>query len=204
MSNNVIAFKTKKTTDPHYWFNLAENHICMGRVETDTKKQKRYYTLAKNYLDEAERLGYPFQTKLYIHKSSIEIFFSRYNTAFVLIDKVLAIEPDNIVAHYNKAYCYDQAEMYTDALAWYIKTLELDPTYADACFNMAGLYYSKFGEFEDAIRWYVTTEKLYRKEGNHREADMCIEARHKVRTQGGLSMVHVPDNTPIRKLKQTE
>jgi len=48
---------------------------------------------------------------------------------FLVLDKVLKINPNNFVAHVTKADCLVQLKRYTEALTSYNTSLELKQTY---------------------------------------------------------------------------
>ena len=55
-------------------------------------------------------------------------------------DEMLAKDPNNAFNLYVKGYIYHNMEDYDNALKYYKKTIEIDPTYAEAYSNIGLIY----------------------------------------------------------------
>ena len=60
-----------------------------------------------------------------------------------LADELIAVDPNNALYVYLKAYIPHQQEDYDTAIEWYNKTLEVDPDYENALSNLARCYLQK-------------------------------------------------------------
>ncbi len=64
----------------------------------------------------------------------------KFDEAMEFTDKMLAKDPNNAFNLYVKGYIYHNMEDYDNALAYYKKTIEADPTYAEAYSNIGLIY----------------------------------------------------------------
>lgn len=82
-----------------------------------------------------------------------------------LFTRMIAVNPNNFMAHYNLGNVYSRQKRYDDALAQYQKAVEAEPNYAEARNNYGGLlldlkrYDEAIQQYRDAIR--VNPQYLY-------------------------------------------
>jgi tetratricopeptide (TPR) repeat protein len=69
--------------------------------------------------------------------------------AMEFADKQLKIDPNNKLYNYVKAYLYHNMKKYDEAIPYYEKTVQLDPTYAEAFNNLGLIYVMKAQELSD-------------------------------------------------------
>lgn len=74
---------------------------------------------------------------------------NKFNEAMVFADNMLANEPTNAFFLYVKGYLYHNMKEYDKAIEFYKKTIEQDPTYADAYSNIGLVYRQQAQEFAD-------------------------------------------------------
>lgn len=64
----------------------------------------------------------------------------KFDEAMKFTDEMLAKDPNNAFNLYVKGYIYHNMEDYDNALKYYKKTIEIDPTYAEAYSNIGLIY----------------------------------------------------------------
>ncbi|MBW9276781.1 tetratricopeptide repeat protein [Bacteroides hominis] len=69
--------------------------------------------------------------------------------AMQFADDMLAKDPNNKLYLYVKAYLYHNMKDYEKAIEFYKKTLDIDPTYAEACSNLGLVYLLQAQEYAD-------------------------------------------------------
>ena len=60
-----------------------------------------------------------------------------------LLDKAINDQPTNASLYFAKATLYDKLGQFDNALASYQKSIEVNPTYFDAYYNIGALYFNK-------------------------------------------------------------
>jgi tetratricopeptide (TPR) repeat protein len=75
------------------------------------------------------------------------------DSAAILFDKVLVVNPDNQKASYGKALVAWNKKRYDDAIRVLLALLERDPEYHDALLLMGDSYYVR-QRYSEAIGWY--------------------------------------------------
>lgn len=78
--------------------------------------------------------------------------------AIGLLKETEQLAPNNPVLHFSKGLFYQKLQQDTKAETAYRRAIELKPDYADACFNLASLF------FNQAIKLHQTAENLPPKE----------------------------------------
>lgn len=74
---------------------------------------------------------------------------NKYEEAMVFADDMLAKEPNNTFFLYVKGYLYHNMKEYDKAIEFYKKTIESDPTYAEAYSNIGLVYSQQAQDFAD-------------------------------------------------------
>lgn len=69
--------------------------------------------------------------------------------AMQFADDMLAQDPNNKLYLYVKAYLYHNMKDYDQAIKYYKKALDIDPTYAEACSNLGLVYLLQAQEYAD-------------------------------------------------------
>ena len=77
----------------------------------------------------------------------------RREAALLSYDRAIALDPTDVMAHYNRALLMQDCSRWDEALASYDRAIELNPQFADAQYNrsMAQLF---LGDFERGWRGY--------------------------------------------------
>ncbi len=76
---------------------------------------------------------------------------SKWDKAQELAERVVAINPNNVLAYSELGRCYEHKGRIDDAVRMYHKSFELDPMH-NTPFSKLTFYYNKSGQFEDAER----------------------------------------------------
>ena len=82
------------------------------------------------------------------------------NKAITEFEKILAKDPDFILAHYDLAVAYRDLGMAEKAIAQYEKTIELSPDFPEALSNLGGYYFRK-GKLDEAVKIFKKAVQVY-------------------------------------------
>jgi hypothetical protein len=85
----------------------------------------------------------------------------RFSELVRLSDAGLEHCPESALIHFNRGVALDHLELLDEAAASYERSLELDPTLADAHFNLAQLH-QEAGDEQGALRHYSAYRRLQR------------------------------------------
>jgi tetratricopeptide (TPR) repeat protein len=110
------------------WFALAEQ-----LTDTDAVGAEQAY---RKTLALAPRPHYHAYTNLGVLLCEAE---TKCDEALSVFDIALTHFPDDALLHFNRAVVLEELKRYTAAVAAYERCVELDPTHADAHFNVARL-----------------------------------------------------------------
>lgn len=110
------------------WFALAEQ-----LMETDVTGAEQAYRKA---VELAPNPHYDAYTNLGVLLCEAE---TRCEEALAVFDNALVHFPDDALLHFNRAVVLEELKRYDAAVEAYRQCVELDPTHADAHFNMARL-----------------------------------------------------------------
>ncbi|QIN62618.1 Tetratricopeptide repeat protein [Caballeronia sp. SBC1] len=110
------------------WFALAEQ-----LTDTDAIGAEQAY---RKTLALASEPHYHAYTNLGVLLCEAE---SKCDEALSVFDVALTHFPDDTLLHFNRAVVLEDLGRYTAAVAAYERCIELDPTHADAHFNVARL-----------------------------------------------------------------
>lgn len=79
--------------------------------------------------------------------------------ALAVCSRMIELEPEHIMAHYNRGSIYSDMGLYDKAIADFDRTIELMPSYAST-YNNRGLVYEKMEQYEQAIADYSKTIEM--------------------------------------------
>ncbi len=77
----------------------------------------------------------------------------QYDSALFYYERVLTIDPRNVVCLNNKALVLYQKQDFKQSLVWAKKSLSVDPSYTDALLLIGDGYYAQ-ENYSEAIGWY--------------------------------------------------
>ena len=122
----------------------------------------------KEFLD--SKTSYSLQKLLDEDKTSLEAMYYRGNyylyglgdpdKALAEFEKILAKNPNFILAHYDLAVAYRNLGMLEKAIGQYEKTLELNPDFPEALSNLGG-YYFREGKLDEAVNLFKKSVQVY-------------------------------------------
>lgn len=119
------------TSDGNVYYNIFEAYTAMGKDEEGLK-----------YLEEGF-LEYPNnQSILY---GLINYYISKGDNPEVVLDyihKAMEVEPDEFSLHFAEGTLHDRLGNFEEAEKSYKKSIELNPDYYDALFNLGALYFN--------------------------------------------------------------
>ncbi|MFP3564036.1 tetratricopeptide repeat protein [Paraburkholderia sp. SIMBA_030] len=110
------------------WFALAEQLTGTDAVGAEHAYRKT--------LELAPRPHYHAYTNLGVLLCEAE---TRCDEALSVFDSALTLFPDDALLHFNRAVVLEELKRYEAAVTAYERCIELDPTHADAHFNVARL-----------------------------------------------------------------
>lgn len=76
-----------------------------------------------------------------------------YDAALVLIDQVIALTPDNAIAHSNRGNILKELNRFEEALTSLDKAIALDPNYVEAYSNKGNVL-QDLHRYDEALEWY--------------------------------------------------
>ena len=115
--------------------------------------------IAKDKLDESEELlkkalnSAPNNHDILRFMSVVAALKAEYSRALDLINQVIALAPNDGVAHSNRGNVLQALGLYEEALLSFDEAIRLLPTYAEAYNNKASVLQNQY-RFEDALVWY--------------------------------------------------
>jgi len=122
-------------------------------TEEEVKALKKELEDFKLKLGLSELLGNPPKAEDYFALGCDKYFSGLYSDALEYFDKVIAINPNNAVAWYNKGVALDELKRYDEAIIAYDKAIAINPNDAKAWFNK-GVTLVKLSRYDVAIIAY--------------------------------------------------
>lgn len=113
---------------------------------------------AKVAIAEAKKAN-PDDDSLILTEADIYLKLKDYDTYNKLISEVLAKDPKNVVLLFNLGVISANANKLDEAEKYYVKALEIDPTYFDALINFSELRLRADTKIVDEMNKMGTTEK---------------------------------------------
>lgn len=120
----------------------SSDYISSGDVE-DSIKATGYYTDAINVLEEGVK-NYPDDGDILKTLSASYIQIGKQDVALSSFKSLVDREPDNKTFRYNYGVLLLESDDYTGAEKQFLKSLEIDPDYENATYNL-GVTYVKWG-----------------------------------------------------------
>ncbi len=100
---------------------------------------------ALTYLQKAQT-AFPDDPEFLKREITMLINSEKYDEAGQKLTRAIDAEPDNPMLYYNQGYLYEQMGQGDQAVKSYEKSIEKDPKYFDANFNLAAYYYNEAAE----------------------------------------------------------
>jgi tetratricopeptide (TPR) repeat protein len=96
-----------------------------------------------NVLKQAISLFPTESIKFYSELINYSLKSNQLNEVLKYTDEALKIDPRNAALYFIKASIYEQTGKENEAEQLYIKSLEIDPKYQDALYNLGAMYYNR-------------------------------------------------------------
>ncbi len=110
------------------------------------------YDKASDYLIQAHDLS-PADPKIISNLAYMQLQLKNYNTAILLLDKIIPLTPQNYFNYDLLGQAYEKKEMYPEALSAYQTSLSINSTYSDGWKRLGDLY-TKLKQTELAKKAY--------------------------------------------------
>ena len=149
-ANAIVNYDKAVTIDPEF----TAAYLPLGMAHAEAKN----YVEAEAYLAKADAAGIaPSEARL----ARADIFAKQGRTqeALDMLDKVIAAEPTNAVAVFQKAAIQDHAGKGDEAIAGYKKAVEIDPNYSAAWYELGVIAYNK-GDYNGALAAYQNVVRI--------------------------------------------
>ena len=150
--------------------NKSNQVIGLATVEGRSINLALPINPVKEFLDSTTKAAFSLQQLLDEDQTSLEAMYYRGNyflyglgdpeKAIAEFEKILAKNPNYILAHYDLAVAYRDQGMLDKAIAQYEKTLELNPNFPEALSNLGG-YYFRSGKLDKAVKLFKKAVQTY-------------------------------------------
>lgn len=138
----VILFsEPDPVSEQDYYFHRAEANYTAGVYDSAYINYKRALEENPAHLDAL--LGY----------GNTLSALGQPDSAIILYDQALAINPDFDIARYNKGWVHYNRKNYSQSVIELKALLEKNPSYYDAMQLLGDVYYGQ-GVYEEALQWY--------------------------------------------------
>lgn len=148
--------------------NKSNQVIGLATVEGQSINLALPINTIKKFL--TSKSSFSFQRLLEEDKTSLEAMYYRGNyflyglgdseKAIEEFEKILAQDPNYILAHYDLAVAYRDSGMPEKSIAQYEKTLQLSPNFPEALSNLGG-YYFRAGKLDKATQLFKKAVQVY-------------------------------------------
>ena len=99
----------------------------------------------------------PEKSRIYLDKGMDYLYHSQFEEAIENFDKAIKYDAENHEAYFYRGCARYNILQKEDALSDYNKTLELNPNYLQAYFNI-GLYYRSINDYDMACYYFKIAE----------------------------------------------
>jgi tetratricopeptide (TPR) repeat protein len=138
----IILFSDPDTMpEADYYFSRAEENYTAGVYDSAYINYKRALQENPGHLDAL--LGY----------GNTLSALGQPDSAIILYDQALAIDPDFDIARYNKGWVHYNRKNYSQSVIELKALLEKNPSYFDAMQLLGDVYYGQ-NVYEEALGWY--------------------------------------------------
>ncbi|MGQ9847844.1 MAG: tetratricopeptide repeat protein, partial [Bacteroidales bacterium] len=122
-----------------YKFGGANIYLELGKLYCNNQMESKGIEVFKQGISLFNQDAIKFYNELinlYLQKNDL-------HEALKYTDEALKIDSKNYVLYFIKASIFEQQKNETEAEELYKKTLELNPTYQDALYNLGAMYYNR-------------------------------------------------------------
>jgi TolB-like protein/Tfp pilus assembly protein PilF len=128
---------------------LAEAYASMGAISS----KRGDYAEAEDAFKRAIDLDPNYATAYHWYGDLLVTYLGRPEEAIPLLQKALALDPLSPALTITFGQALEQLGRFDEAMAQYLKVIEIEPSYASPYFLIAGLYRSAYGQIDEAILW---------------------------------------------------
>lgn len=134
LDNAILDYNKAIEVNPYDFDDSIISKVYIGRADAYAKK------------------GF-FTEAVADYNKNIEIYPVNYDNVITVCNNILAINPENAEAYYNRGYAYFSKNLLEEAITDYSKAIALNPDYY-AAYNSRGAAYFKSGFINNAIADY--------------------------------------------------
>jgi len=153
------------------YFQTAEEFYLNGNYDSAYVNYRRAWKSNDQYIE--AMVGY----------GKVLVVRNEQDSAIILFDQALSIDPDYNDASYNKALTHYNRANYSEAIVTLAPVLKKNPDYYDAMLLIGDSYYEQ-KKFDDAMSWYKNAYE----NGGIRSRALCHLMAYIYDTQGEYAM----------------
>jgi len=135
---------------------LAEAHTSLAYIET----QRRNYEAAETAFKRALELNPNYATAYHWYSDLLRWGLGRRDEALELIKRAAELDPRSPIILRIAGHSYDQVGRLDESLAWYRKSIEIDPGFASGYQMIGEHYWEAEGKLDEAVRWFRKSVSL--------------------------------------------
>jgi len=128
---------------------LAEAYASKGAISSKSGD----YAAAEDAFQRAIDLDPNFATAYHWYGDLLITYLGRPEEAIPHLQKALALDPLSPALTVTFGQALERLGRFDEAMAQYLKAIEIEPSYASPYFLIAGLYRSAYGQIDEAILW---------------------------------------------------
>lgn len=140
---SVFFSSSGVSDDSVVYFQTAEEYYWAGNYDSAYINYRQAWKANDRYIE--AMVGY----------GKVLAIQNQQDSAMIMFDKALAIDPDYKDSSYNKAWTYFNRGNYAECIAVLLPVLEKNTDYYEAMLLIGDSYYEQ-KQFDDAMNWYGT------------------------------------------------
>lgn len=129
--------------------NLAEVHAAIGAIRTKTGN----FAAAEASFERAISLDSNYATAYHWYGDTLVNFLARPQDAVPLLRRALELNPLSAPLNLTLGQALEGLGRFDDAMSLYMRTIEIEPSYASSYLVVGGLHRYAYGRVDEAIRW---------------------------------------------------
>jgi TolB-like protein/cytochrome c-type biogenesis protein CcmH/NrfG len=145
LANALPAINTAMRLDG----KLAEAHATMGVIRARTSN----YAAAEASFERALSLDSNYATAYHWYGDVLVNFLARPQDAVPLLQRALELDPLSPQLILTLGQALDGLGRFDDAMSLYMKTMEIEPSYASSYLVVGGVHRYAYGRLDEGIRW---------------------------------------------------
>jgi TolB-like protein/Tfp pilus assembly protein PilF len=128
---------------------LAEAYASMGAISSKSGD----YAAAEAAYKRAIELDPNYATAYHWYGDLLVTYLRQPEGAVPLLQKALALDPLSPALTLTLGEALENLGRFDEAMSQYLKTIEIEPSYASPYSRIAGLYRSAYGQIDEAMLW---------------------------------------------------